>query len=136
MERPSGFFHGSELPRLLVLAVVMVVGWGLVWQFATADAAARRARADGHRRNPSRSSPIAPSSSRRSPTGRRSSSAITRRIRCLLSRARGRSPAELAAVEPPRYRPAPISGRTPSSIAACRSICSGPPCACSAIRPS
>jgi hypothetical protein len=27
-------FRGSELPRLLVLAVVMVVGWGLVWQYA------------------------------------------------------------------------------------------------------
>ena len=34
MERPPGFFQGSELPRLLVLAVVMVVGWALVWHFA------------------------------------------------------------------------------------------------------
>jgi hypothetical protein len=29
-----GFFHGSELPRLLILTVVMLLGWGLVWQFA------------------------------------------------------------------------------------------------------
>ena len=28
------FFRGSELPRLLILAAIMVVGWGLVWQFA------------------------------------------------------------------------------------------------------
>jgi len=28
------FFRGSELPRLLMLGVVMVVGWGLVWRFA------------------------------------------------------------------------------------------------------
>jgi hypothetical protein len=34
VERPPGFFQGSELPRLLVLAFVMVVGWGLVWHFA------------------------------------------------------------------------------------------------------
>ncbi len=34
MERPPGFFRGSELPRLLILAVVMVVGWALVWHFA------------------------------------------------------------------------------------------------------
>ena len=34
MERPPGFFQGSELPRLLILAIVMVVGWALVWHFA------------------------------------------------------------------------------------------------------
>ena len=27
-------FVGSELPRLLMLGAVMVVGWGLVWRFA------------------------------------------------------------------------------------------------------
>ena len=27
-------FRGSELPRLLMLGTVMVVGWGLVWRFA------------------------------------------------------------------------------------------------------
>jgi hypothetical protein len=29
-----GLFRGSELPRLLMLGAVMVVGWGLVWRFA------------------------------------------------------------------------------------------------------
>ena len=28
------YFRGSELPRLLMLGAVMVVGWGLVWRFA------------------------------------------------------------------------------------------------------
>ena len=27
-------FRGSELPRLLILGAVMVLGWGLVWRFA------------------------------------------------------------------------------------------------------
>ena len=27
-------FRGSELPRLLMLGTVMIVGWGLVWRFA------------------------------------------------------------------------------------------------------
>jgi hypothetical protein len=35
VDRPPGFFQGSELPRLLLLAVVMVVGWALVGHFAT-----------------------------------------------------------------------------------------------------
>ena len=34
MERPSAFFRGSELPRLLVLGVIMVAGWGLFVRFA------------------------------------------------------------------------------------------------------
>lgn len=33
METSSRFFRGSELPRLLVLAAVMVMGWGLFWHF-------------------------------------------------------------------------------------------------------
>jgi hypothetical protein len=32
--RPSSFFRGSELPRLLFLAAVMVVGWAVVWNYA------------------------------------------------------------------------------------------------------
>jgi len=28
------YFRGSELPRLLMLGAVMVLGWGLVWRFA------------------------------------------------------------------------------------------------------
>ena len=27
-------FRGSELPRLLILGALMVLGWGLVWRFA------------------------------------------------------------------------------------------------------
>jgi len=34
VERRSGFFHGSELPRLLILGFVMLVGWTVVWHFA------------------------------------------------------------------------------------------------------
>jgi hypothetical protein len=34
VQRPSGFFQGSELPRLLILAVIMVVGLGYFWHFA------------------------------------------------------------------------------------------------------
>jgi len=30
-----GYFRGSELPRLLMLGAVMVVGWDLVWRFAS-----------------------------------------------------------------------------------------------------
>jgi hypothetical protein len=33
MSESSRFFRGSELPRLLVLLVIMVVGWVLVWQY-------------------------------------------------------------------------------------------------------
>jgi hypothetical protein len=33
VETSSRFFRGSELPRLLVLAVIMVMGWGLFWHF-------------------------------------------------------------------------------------------------------
>ncbi len=29
------YFRGSELPRLLMLGAVMVLGWGLVWRFAS-----------------------------------------------------------------------------------------------------
>lgn len=33
MERPAPFFQGSELPRLLILAVLMVAGWVLAWRY-------------------------------------------------------------------------------------------------------
>src|SRR5437868_795111 len=33
VETSSRFFRGSELPRLLVLAAIMVLGWGLFWHF-------------------------------------------------------------------------------------------------------
>jgi hypothetical protein len=34
MQRRATFFQGSELSRLLILLVIMVVGWGLFWRFA------------------------------------------------------------------------------------------------------
>jgi hypothetical protein len=34
VESSSQYFRGSELPRLLILAAIMAIGWGLVWQFA------------------------------------------------------------------------------------------------------
>ena len=91
-------FGVPSCPGCLFLAAVMIVGWVLVWNYAqklnqaaepdlTVDGQARAGRAGSRA-----------SSSRRSPTERRSNSAITRPIRCLLERARGRTPNELAAV--------------------------------------
>jgi hypothetical protein len=34
LQRRGGFFQGSELPRLVVLSIVMLIGWGLVWHYA------------------------------------------------------------------------------------------------------
>lgn len=34
MDRPSPFFHGSELPRLVLLAALTIAGWGAFWYFA------------------------------------------------------------------------------------------------------
>jgi hypothetical protein len=34
MDRSNPFFRGSELPRLVLLAAVMLAGWGAVWHFA------------------------------------------------------------------------------------------------------
>jgi hypothetical protein len=33
VELRSGFFQGSELPRLAILTIIMLAGWGLVWHF-------------------------------------------------------------------------------------------------------
>ena len=134
MERPSGFFQGSELPRLLILAIVMVVGWGLVWHFAkklpepaepdvtvtekpepiVAD------RSDGVR---DRHRPDAASSS-----------AITRPIPCLLEPGPRQDARRARRRRPPRPGPGPSLAESPSSIAACRSTCSARPCACFAIQ--
>ncbi len=87
------FFRGSELPRLLFLAAVMVVGWVLVWNYAPeAEPRPAEPAAHGRRASPSRSSPISSSNSRRSPTERRSRSAITRPIRCCWSGRASRRP--------------------------------------------
>ena len=101
------FFQGSELPRLLVLAVIMVVGWGLVWQFRQKMPERRRAPSSRRRANPSRSSPIVPSSSRPSPIERRWSSATTRPMRCSWNGARGRLAGRAGRSRPPRHRAGP-----------------------------
>jgi hypothetical protein len=33
MGRPSPLFHGSELPRLVILSVIMVAGWAVAWHY-------------------------------------------------------------------------------------------------------
>ena len=48
MERSSAFFRGSELPRLAILSVVMLAGWGIFWSYAQKPPAPGRAPA--HRR--------------------------------------------------------------------------------------
>ena len=92
----AGFFRGSELPRLLVLAAIMVVGWGLVWQFLQQ----RPQPAEPEPRSrpgPSPSCPTARSSSRPSPTARPMSFRDNAAYAYLLEKARARRPAELAA---------------------------------------
>jgi hypothetical protein len=39
VRRPSPFFQGSELSRLVILATIMVVGWVLFWNFTQRRAA-------------------------------------------------------------------------------------------------
>ncbi len=34
MDRSSSFFRGSEFPRLVILSVVMIAGWGVFWSYA------------------------------------------------------------------------------------------------------
>jgi hypothetical protein len=97
VERPSAFFRGSELPRLLVLAVVMVAGWGLFLHFANRPPApVEPALTAGD--NPE---PIVADHSvefetvtDRTAVEFRDNAAYA----MLLQRARGHSPAELAAV--------------------------------------
>lgn len=97
MPSSSGFFRGSELPRLLVLAAIMMIGWGLVWRFATngpeptEEPVAATARPE----------PIVPDRSiefetvtDRTPVGFRDNAAYE----LLLNRARGKTPNELAAI--------------------------------------
>jgi hypothetical protein len=97
VERRSGFFHGSELPRLLILALVMLMGWGLFWQFAhkLPEPAEPPVTAS------EKPEPIVPDRSEefetvkdRAPFSFRDNAAYS----LLLCRARGKTPAELAAV--------------------------------------
>jgi hypothetical protein len=97
VDRPTRFFQGSEFPRLLVLAVFMVVGWALIWQFSQnmPEGAEREVTATGQ------PEPVVPDRSvefetvtDRSPMEFRDNAAYG----MLLERARGRSPDELAAI--------------------------------------
>jgi hypothetical protein len=97
VERTSAFFRGSELPRLLVLAVVMVAGWGLFLHFANRPPAALEpALTAGDNPEPivADRSVEFESVTDRTPVEFRDNAAYA----MLLKRARGHSPAELAAV--------------------------------------
>jgi hypothetical protein len=94
--RPA-FFRGSELPRLLVLTVIMVVGWAFFWQFAAKELEPEPAEVVATA-NPE---PIIADRSvefetvtDRMPLGFRDNAAYA----LLLARARGKSPPELAQV--------------------------------------
>jgi hypothetical protein len=119
VDRPPGFFQGSELPRLLFLAVIMVVGWALVWHFANKLPPATEpdfvATAKPEPVVPDRSVEFETVTDR-TPTEFRDSAARS----LLLDRARSKTPAELAAVarrdvvlahlwqNPQHYRGVPI----------------------------
>jgi hypothetical protein len=91
------FFRGSELPRLLVLATIVVAGWTVFWRFAGQTHQPEPAQV-GATANPE---PIVGDRSiefetvtDRTPVGFRDNAAYA----LLLERARGRSAAELAQV--------------------------------------
>jgi hypothetical protein len=97
VQRSSGFFQGSELPRLLMLALVVLLGWGLVWHFAhkLPDSGEPPVTVTG------KPEPVIPDRSMefetvkdRAPLEFRDNAAYA----LLLSRARGKNPTELAAV--------------------------------------
>ncbi|AMV39887.1 hypothetical protein [Planctomyces sp. SH-PL62] len=64
MDRPSPFFRGSELPRLALLAVVTLAGWGAVWYFARRTPPRPPSPRSAPAPRPPRSSPTALWSSR------------------------------------------------------------------------
>jgi hypothetical protein len=94
--RPSPFFQGSELPRLVILSVILVVGWAVVWRYTqklpepeeppvTASGRPEPVVADR--------SPEFETVTDRTPMTFRDNAAYG----LLLDRARGKTPAELAA---------------------------------------
>jgi hypothetical protein len=96
MNSSGRYFQGSELPRLLILAAIMVVGWGLVWQFAQQ----RPEPAEPVHQVESRPEPVVPDRSGafetvtdRTPMSFRDTAAYA----YLLEKARDKAPAELAA---------------------------------------
>jgi hypothetical protein len=95
--RRSSFFQGSELPRLLFLAAVMIVGWVFAWSYFQKlnQAAEQEAVAQG------KPEPVVPDQSiefesvtDRTPLGFRDNAAYS----LLLERARGRTADELATI--------------------------------------
>ncbi len=119
VQRTSSFFRGSELPRLLFLAAITIVGWTLVWNYATNlnQAGEQELKVAG------KPEPLVADQSiefetvtDRTPMGFRDNAAYS----LLLERAAGvrpeRSPPLRAATSC-----SPTSGKPPSSTAACRS---------------
>jgi hypothetical protein len=97
VERPSAFFHGSELPRLVILTIIMVVGWTVVWRYIlrSSESAEPPVTVAG------RPEPVVPDRSEefetvtdRTPMSFRDGAGYAR----LLDRARSKTPSELAAV--------------------------------------
>ena len=97
VNRHSSYFRGSELPRLLFLAAIMIVGWVIVWNYAQKlnQAAEQEVKVDG------KPEPVVADQSiefetvtDRTPLAFRDNAAYS----LLLERARGRTPAEIAAV--------------------------------------
>jgi hypothetical protein len=97
VQRPSSFFRGSELPRLLFLGAIMIVGWVVVWNYATKlnQAAEQDLTVQG------KPEPVVPDQSvefetvtDRTPLGFRDNAAYS----LLLERARGRTAEEIATV--------------------------------------
>jgi hypothetical protein len=97
VQRTSSFFRGSELPRLLFLAAITIVGWTLVLNYATKlnQAAEQELKVAG------KPEPVVADQSiefetvtDRTPMGFRDNAAYS----LLLERARGRAAGEIAAV--------------------------------------
>lgn len=96
MERSSSFFRGSELPRLAMLSVVMLAGWGFFWSYAQTQPAPAEPPVTVE----DRPQPVIPDTSvafesvtDRTPMSFRDNAAYT----LLLERARGKTHTELAA---------------------------------------
>lgn len=120
MSESGSFFRGSEMPRLLVLLAIVVVGWALVWQYLYHDAG------PAEEPRPAANGPIAPVVPDASPAFEtvRDKRPIefrdTAAYEMLLRRAREKTPAAIAAESrrdvlfthllerPQRYRGVPV----------------------------
>jgi hypothetical protein len=119
VQRPSPFFHGSELSRLLIFSVIMIGGWAGVWLYAQQPTPPAEAPITASERP----EPVVADRSEefetvtdRTPMSFRDNAAYAR----LLDRARSKTPAELASESrrdivlthlwerPDRYRGVPV----------------------------